>query len=269
MPDSGIRKEQVLLLSVLVLLTCTKQVPPPDPRVTPAVIPSPAPGNTVRGTATYREKIAMPSDAVFEATLEDVSRADAPAEVISRIRVPSPGNPPIAFEIGYDPARIVQGNRYAVRARVLVKDQLFFMTDQSYPVTPGAGTSPLQLLLKRPGASAGVSLENTYWRLTNLGEEAVHIPAGAREVYLQLKGGQMSGFAGCNSLGGKYEISADQLKLSQIASTMMYCEGPGMAIERSLFAAVARVARYRIDGQYLELLDESGTSLAKFEARKQ
>src|SRR5262245_57260530 len=115
------------------LFACTKQTPPPDPRVTPAVLPPPPPGNTVKGTATYREKIAMPSDAVFEATLEDVSRADAPAEVISRIRVPSPGNPPIAFEIGYDPARIVPGNRYAVRARVLVKEQLFFATDQSYP----------------------------------------------------------------------------------------------------------------------------------------
>ena len=269
MSRSGTSRDKVFLMSSLVLLSCTKQMPPPDPRVTPAVIPAPAPGNTVRGTATYREKIAMPSDAVFEATLEDVSRADAPAEVISRIRVPSPGNPPIAFEIGYDPARIIQGNRYAVRARVLVKDQLFFATEQSYPVTPGAGTSPLQLLLKRPSASAGVSLENTYWKLTHLGAEEVHIPAGAREVYLQLKAGQMSGFSGCNSLGGKYEISADQLKLTQMASTMMYCEGPGMQIEKSLYAAVGRVARYKIDGQYLELMDETGTSLAKFEARKQ
>jgi len=260
--------EVVLLLSALILAACTKQTPPPDPRVTPAVMPAPAPGNTVRGTATYRERIAMPSDAVFEATLEDVSRADAPSEVISRIRVPSPGNPPIAFEIGYDPARIVQGNRYAVRARVLVRDELFFTTDQFYPVTPGAGTSPLQLLLKRSAAAAGASLENTYWKLTNLGAEEVHIPAGAREVYMLLKDGQMSGFSGCNSLSGKYEVKADHLTLTQMASTMMYCEGPGGAIEKSLYAAVGRVARYKIDGQFLELFGETGTSLAKFEARK-
>ena len=233
------------------------------------MIPPPPAGNTVKGTATYREKIAMPSDAVFEATLEDVSRADAPAEVISRIRVPSPGNPPIAFEIRYDPVRIIPGNRYAVRARVLLNDQLFFTTDQAYPVTPGAGTSPLQLMLKRSSGGASPALENTYWKLTNLGAEEVHIPAGAREVYLQLKGGQMSGFSGCNSLGGKYEIIADQLKLTQVASTMMYCEGPGMAIEKSLYAAVGRVARYKIEGQFLELFDDAGASLAKFEARKQ
>jgi heat shock protein HslJ len=50
---------------------------------------------------------------------------------------------------------------------------------------------------------------------------------------------------------------------------MMYCEGPGMQIEKSLYAAVRRVARYRIEGHYLELFDETGTSLAKFEARQQ
>jgi uncharacterized lipoprotein YbaY len=36
-----------------------------------------APETTVTGTATYRERIALPAGAVFEAILEDVSRADA------------------------------------------------------------------------------------------------------------------------------------------------------------------------------------------------
>src|SRR5690606_5821880 len=35
---------------------------------------------TIEGSATYRERIALPPDAQFEATLEDVSVADAPAE---------------------------------------------------------------------------------------------------------------------------------------------------------------------------------------------
>jgi putative lipoprotein len=231
-------------------------------------MPPPPPGNSVKGTATYRERIAMPADAVFEATLEDVSRADAPAEVISRRRIASPGNPPIAFEITYDPARIVEGRRYAVRARVLVNDQLFFTTDQSYPVTPGAGTRPLELLLRRASGGQVTALEHTYWKLTTLGAEVIHTPAGAREVYLQLRNGEMSGFSGCNSLGGRYAVKADQLTLTQVASTMMYCEGPGMQIERALYAAVGRVARYRIEGQTLELLDVAGASLAKFEARK-
>jgi uncharacterized lipoprotein YbaY len=83
----------------------------------------------VTGTATYRERIALPPDAVFEATLEDVSKADAPAEVIGRARVESPGNPPIQFEIPYDPARIDERHRYAVRARIVVAGKPFLITE--------------------------------------------------------------------------------------------------------------------------------------------
>ncbi len=41
---------------------------------------------SVQGTATYRERIALPPGAVFEATLEDVSRADAAASIIATTR---------------------------------------------------------------------------------------------------------------------------------------------------------------------------------------
>jgi putative lipoprotein len=35
----------------------------------------------VKGTANYRERMALPPGAVFEATLEEVSKADAPSEI--------------------------------------------------------------------------------------------------------------------------------------------------------------------------------------------
>lgn len=38
---------------------------------------TPARAGTLQGTASYRERIALPPDAVFEAELQDVSRADA------------------------------------------------------------------------------------------------------------------------------------------------------------------------------------------------
>jgi len=61
----------------------------------------------IKGTATYRERMALPAGSIFELTLEDVSRADAPALVIATSRIASPGNPPIAFSMPYDPARII------------------------------------------------------------------------------------------------------------------------------------------------------------------
>lgn len=111
----------------------------------------------IKGTATYRERIAMPAGAVFEATLEDVSRADAPADVIGRARIEKPGNVPIRFEIQYDSSRIVQSHRYVVRARILVDGKPFFTTDQSYPVLTHGRGKEVSLLLKRASGSGSTS----------------------------------------------------------------------------------------------------------------
>ncbi len=45
---------------------------------------APASAGTLHGAAAYRERIALPPDAVSAATLQDVARADAPATVIGR-----------------------------------------------------------------------------------------------------------------------------------------------------------------------------------------
>ena len=68
-----------------------------------------AAADVVIGTASYRERIALPPGAVFEAVLEDVSLADAPAVELGRTTIADPGNPPFAFEIDFDPAEVRAG----------------------------------------------------------------------------------------------------------------------------------------------------------------
>jgi uncharacterized lipoprotein YbaY/heat shock protein HslJ len=109
---------------------------------------------SITGTATWRERMALPPSAVFEATLEDISRADAPATVLGHTRIENPGNPPIRFRIGYDPATIDVRHRYAVRARVTVDDRLMFTTDTVQPVFGPEQVIHVELLLKRVGAPA-------------------------------------------------------------------------------------------------------------------
>jgi len=109
----------------------------------------------VSGTATFRERIALPPGAVFEATLEDVSRADAPAERVSTFRKEDAGSPPYRFELAYDPTTIIPSRTYAVRARVTLAGRLLFTTDQSYPVITRDNPTTVDLLLKRVAGAAG------------------------------------------------------------------------------------------------------------------
>jgi len=108
--------------------------------------------SSIAGSATYRERMALPPDAVFEASLEDVSRADAGAIVLGRTQIKSPGQPPIHFTISYDSSRVEPQHRYGIRARILVGTQLFFTTDTSYPVSLNA-PAPIEILLVRSSAS--------------------------------------------------------------------------------------------------------------------
>ena len=110
--------------------------------------------DVIRGTATYRERMALPPDAVLEVTLEDVSRMDVASEMIGRVEMADPGNPPFAFEIPYDAAAIDARNSYSVRARITVGGRPMFITDTVAPVlTRGSGTE-VELVLKRVGGTS-------------------------------------------------------------------------------------------------------------------
>jgi copper homeostasis protein (lipoprotein) len=107
----------------------------------------------VKGSAAYRERIALTPDAVFEATLEDGSKADAPAVVIGSVRIEKPGQVPIGFEIAYDPARIDPSHSYSVRARILAGQRLLFTTAQAYPVLTRGHGDEVEMILRMVPAS--------------------------------------------------------------------------------------------------------------------
>jgi len=104
---------------------------------------------TISGTVSYRERIALPDEAVVTVTLEDISLADAPAKVIAKHRfMPNGKQVPLAFELAYDPRKIQENHRYNVRAQIEVDGRLRFTTDTIAPVvTDGNKTNVVDLRL--------------------------------------------------------------------------------------------------------------------------
>lgn len=88
----------------------------------------------VTGTITYRQKIALPPNAVVTVSLQDVSLQDAPAKTIAEQVIKSPGQVPIPFSISYNPKAIDGKNTYAIRAKITVADKLMFINQTAYPV---------------------------------------------------------------------------------------------------------------------------------------
>jgi heat shock protein HslJ len=66
-------------------------------------------------------------------------------------------------------------------------------------------------------------------------------------------------------LTGSFELDGDKLRFRGMAGTMMACLA-GMEQEQRFLQSLEKVARYRISGSHLEMLDETGAVIARFEA---
>ena len=108
-----------------------------------------APAQTVTGTATFRERMALPPGAELRATLSDVSLADAAAPVLGEALLPAAGAPPYRFAIPYDPALIVPNHSYAVRVTLLLDGRLLFTTDTMHPVLTGGAPDHVNVVMVR------------------------------------------------------------------------------------------------------------------------
>lgn len=226
--------------------------------------------DSITGTAIYRERMALPLDAIFEASIEEVSRADAPANVIATTTVKSPRTP-IDFVLTYDGKAIRPDGRYVVRGRITVNGQVWFASDSDTPLPTGDGARHVQLLLRRAaGEVGGVSLETTHWNLRTLHGVAVTPAEPTQEAWLTLDPAdhRASGFAGCNQLTGDYTLEADRLTFRRMATTLRMCLH-GMDQEEAFLKALPAVARWRVSGTQLALLDKDGVAIATFEAGAQ
>ena len=116
--------------------------------------------------------------------------------------------------------------------------------------------------------STGPELKGTYWRLVAVGDTPIPAANTAREAHIILNtaSNQASGSGGCNRMFGTYTLNGDALSFSGVGATKMACPG-AMDTENAFLPALARVVKWRLSGQHLELLDGAGTVVARFEAK--
>lgn len=118
-----------------------------------------------------------------------------------------------------------------------------------------------------PVTAAGSSvLIDTYWRLIALEQTEIVPSPHRREAHLIFNlDYRVGGSDGCNTIGAAYTIEERTLKFSDIASTKMACEEDGNTAA-AFNDALTRVDSFMIEGDQLELFDEEGKVLARFQA---
>lgn len=124
-----------------------------------ACAPSPKPreGVAFTGTITYRERIALPPTARVEIQILDVTDEEAEPRLVAEKLLDTPGQVPIAFSIGYDPASIDASRTYALRVRIRVGEELWFASPFDLRVLTAGNPTRADVVLDRISAGGPVA----------------------------------------------------------------------------------------------------------------
>ncbi|WP_228768531.1 YbaY family lipoprotein [Shewanella sp. TC10] len=104
---------------------------------------------TISGDVMYRERIALPENAVIKVQLNDVSLQDTKAIVMAEM-VTDKVTTPHGFEFQLARDQFQQGHTYAIGARIEVEGKLWFINTQSYIVNIDA-IEPVNVLVNKVG----------------------------------------------------------------------------------------------------------------------
>lgn len=222
--------------------------------------PALAAPRVMRGTVSYRERMALPPGAIVEVKLLDVSLADAPSRTIAETRI-SGRRIPARWALRFDSRQIEPRHSYALQARILDGDRLLFITTERHSVFAG-GPDNTDIWVQRvsgddrPPAAAPSPIGS--WRLASLSGKDV--PASITSTLEIAADGKVSGRGGCNGFGGNATLKGRTIRFSRMVSTMMACAPDAMAQERGFLDGLAKIRRWDIHrgSGLLALLDGRG-----------
>ena len=238
-----------------------------------AASPALAESMTLTGEVTYRERIALPANAVLRVRLMDTEKSDGPGPIEARAAIAPGGQVPLTFTLTFDGRTIASGHAYALVAEISSGNVIWFRNAEPYAVNPLLPDDPVIIVTNFTGAtsedsgppiavdlpSAAPILDVT-WRAESIGGKPV-IPKS--EPTLSIAGDMRAGGrGGCNSYFAQTEIAGESLRFSAVAATQMACTANDITEqEQSYFAALQSTRFWRLRSGKLVLLDAGGRDL--------
>ena len=199
---------------------------------------------TVKGSATYRERMAAPKGSVLKVELSDTSRADAPTISLADWSDSlDDGGVPKKFVLRVNET-LDPRFTYTLRATVTGPDgALLWTTDTAHQISHvageiDAGTLVMVKVQPAPAAEPLPIVSGHDYRITAISGARV---TGSRPVTISFgEDGRVSGFGGCNRFGGSFKEMNGKLTFGDLISTMMACINGGIGAQESALHATLK-----------------------------
>ena len=222
---------------------------------------------TVSGTLSYRERIALPPGATKEIVVSDITLGDNRETILSRSMQPiRVGAPPVPFSIDVSQLNMTDGPLYGLRAFIREPDgSIMFRT--SSPVLLNmrgdrVDVGDVQLFMTSSddrGMTAIPGMRDGTWRVTQIGNDVVP-PDSAPKMTFGVDG-RFYGTTGCNNFISSYELSGSSLDLAAIGASRRACEPGLMEQERRFLNAISVVENASLAQEGFLILEGSGQRL--------
>lgn len=128
-------------------------------RCTQGAVPLAQPANTapavssfldISGSVSYRQRMALPPDAILVVRVQDTARGGARARPLAEQRIELGGRQvPVAFSTTIDRDLVGKSARVTVSARVESRGKLLFVSDKAYPALRNGEPNPVDIQLKQ------------------------------------------------------------------------------------------------------------------------
>ena len=212
---------------------------------------------SLHGTIAYDNRTTVPLDSVIVIRLVDASSAGTPGKSLAEVNLsPAGKQPPLAFELAYNPAEVEVSHNYEVRATLVSNGAVLLSSRPARVLTHGAPSTVAITLMGTQNVTAGaasIPLAGTRWKLVLLGDAAPKDDSAVPRIILE-KGNNFTASTGCNELRGTYTLSQQQVQFRPLGTTTLVCRPAITQQERTFASALQATRSYRIQGSQLQLL---------------
>ena len=223
---------------------------------------------TVKGTLSYRERIALPPRSQLEIVVSDVTLGRDQELILSReLTMIDQASAPVPFSINVSRLNLSKGPLYALRAFIREPDgTILFRTGEPVLLDLGGGeTSDIGTVMLSMtssddrGLAAIPGLQSGQWRVTQIGGD-VAAETSAPTLSFSVDG-KLQGSTSCNQFNGSYSLAGGALEVGTIATTRRACDPGVMRQERRFLDALALVEKATLEPGGFLVLSGNGQRL--------